>query len=98
MVGIENIVVVNDELAIAWNDGTESFLRFKELRQACPCASCQGEPDAMGRVVRPDVTYQDNSFHLVRYQQIGGYALQLHFADGHGTGLYSFDLLRTLGA
>lgn len=97
MLAIESIVVVNNELAIAWSDGGESFLGFEELRRACPCASCRGEPDALGRVVRPDVTFQENSFHLVRYQPIGGYAVQLHFADGHGTGIYSFDHLRAIG-
>ena len=97
MTAIENILVVGSELAIAWSDGKESYLGFETLRRACPCASCRGEPDATGRVVRPQVTYNDRSFHLTRYEQIGGYALQLHFADGHGTGIYSFDYLRTLG-
>jgi DUF971 family protein len=27
---------------------------------------------------------------------VGGYALQVFWADGHNTGLYSYDLLREL--
>lgn len=98
MLAIENILVVGNELAVAWTDGSESYLDFETLRRACPCASCRGEPDATGRVIRPKVTYQENSFLLSRYQPIGGYALQLHFADGHGTGIYSFDYLRKIAA
>ena len=71
-------------LTIAWADGEESYLDFETLRRACPCASCCGEPDATGRVVRPVVTYTDKSFILTSYQTVGGYALQLRFADGHG--------------
>lgn len=98
MTGIRNIGLIGSELAIAWNDGSESYLRPETLRRACPCASCRGEPDALGRVVRPAVSYSERSFVLTRFEQVGGYALQLHFADGHHTGIYSFDYLRELAA
>ena len=98
MLAIENILVVGHELAIAWADGGESYLGFETLRRACPCASCRGEPDAMGRVVRPNVDYAERSFDLVRFEQVGGYALQLHWGDGHRTGIYSFGYLRELEA
>ena len=97
MLGIRELAVAGDELAIAWNDGEESYLALEGLRRACPCASCQGEPDAMGRVVRPEVSYGAGAFQLTRYEVVGGYALQLFWADGHRTGLYSFDYLRRLG-
>ena len=98
MVAIENIVVAGTELAIAWADGKESYLDLETLRRACPCAGCQGEPDATGRVVKPPVSYNERSFFLSDYQPVGGYAVQLRFGDGHGTGIYSFSYLRELGA
>ena len=98
MLEINNIAVVGNELAIVWADGEESYLDIEVLRRGCPCASGQGEPDATGRVIKPQVTYSDRSFSLIRYQSVGGYALQLHFADGHGTGIYSFTYLRELAA
>ena len=98
MLAIENIVVMENELAIAWADGKESYLELEALRRACPCASCQGEPDATGRVVKPQVSYNERSFFLSDYQPVGGYAVQLRFGDGHGTGIYSFSYLRELGA
>lgn len=92
-----NSAVVGNELALAWDDGEESYLPFESLRRACPCASCQGEPDAMGRVVRPDVKHEERSFTLTRFEIVGGYALQLFWADGHSSGIYGYDYLRKLG-
>ena len=93
-----NVQQVGNELAIAWSDGAESFLPLQLLRRACPCASCGGEPDVLGNIERPEVTYTPSSFELRGFQVIGGYALQPTWADGHGTGLYTFPYLRRLAA
>jgi DUF971 family protein len=93
-----NVAAIGQELAIAWNDGTESYLSFEALRRACPCASCCGEPDALGNIARPDVHYTPTSFDLRGWQLIGGYALQPTWGDGHATGLYSFAYLRKLAS
>jgi DUF971 family protein len=98
MLALDNIALVGNELALAWSDGVETYLGLETLRRACPCAACQGEPDALGQVVRPRVTHNERSFQLTRYVPVGGYALQLFWADGHGTGIYSFPYLRGLGA
>ena len=91
-----HIQPIGEELAIAWNDGTESYFRLELLRRACPCAGCGGEPDILGNIERPDVTYTDASVRLRGYQMVGGYALQPLWEDGHGTGLYSFAFLQRL--
>ncbi len=88
---------VGSNLALRWDDGEETFLGLEFLRRACPCAACGGEPDVLGRVVRPQVHYNARSFELTRIGRVGGYALQAAWADGHQTGLYSFDYLRRLG-
>ena len=88
---------IGEELAISWNDGGETYLRLVDLRRACPCAVCGGEPDVLGNIDRPEVTYTAQSFDLRGYQLIGGYALQPTWGDGHGTGLYSFAFLKRLG-
>lgn len=89
---------VGNELAIAWSDGGETYLRLEDLRRSCPCAVCCGEPDALGNIDAPEVHHTPTSFDLRGYQIIGGYALQPTWADGHGTGLYTFAYLRRLGA
>ena len=92
-----NIQQIGDELAIAWSDGTESFLKLETLRRACPCAGCGGEPDVLGHVFRPHLSYTAGSFELIGFDLVGGYALQPRWADGHSTGIYSFTYLRRLG-
>jgi DUF971 family protein len=94
---LTNIQQIGDELAIAWNDGTESYLNLETLRRACPCAACGGESDVLADVSRPHVTYTERSFQLVGFDLVGGYALQPRWADGHSTGIYSFTYLRRLG-
>jgi DUF971 family protein len=89
-------VVIGPELAIAFDGGEELYLPLDLLRRACPCAACQGEPDALGRVLRPVQRIGARGFELLRSEAVGGYALQLFWADGHSTGIYSFDYLRRL--
>jgi DUF971 family protein len=95
---LKDVQLIGDELALRWSDGVESYLPLERFRRACPCASCGGEPDVLGNIARPDVTYTDRSFELTGWQLIGGYALQPRWADGHSTGLYSFQYLRRLAA
>jgi DUF971 family protein len=91
-----NIQQIGHELAIQWNDGVESYLDLQFLRRACPCAACGGEPDVLGNIIRPNVSYSENSFDLAGFQFVGGYALQFTWGDGHGTGIYSFQYLRRI--
>ena len=93
---LANTVVIGEELALSFEDGTEMYLALPLLRRACPCAACQGEPDALGRVVRPTVEYGPNAFDLNKFEAVGGYALQLTWGDGHATGIFSFDYLKKL--
>jgi DUF971 family protein len=93
-----NIQQIGNELAIQWNDNSESYFDLEKLRRACPCAACGGEPDVLGNISRPQVSYNEDSFRLTNFQVVGGYALQLRWADGHDTGLYSFQYLRRLSA
>ena len=91
-----NVQQIGNELAIQWNEGAESYLDLQLLRRACPCAACGGEPDVLGNIMRPSVSYSDNSFDLVGFEIVGGYAIQPRWADGHQTGIYSFQYLRRL--
>ena len=95
---LKNVQLIGNEIAIAWSDDVESYLPLERFRRACPCAMCGGEPDVLGNLVRPDVSYTSSSFELAGWQVVGGYALQPRWADGHNTGLYSFQYLRRLTA
>jgi len=96
----EHIEQIGEFLAIRWNDGGESAIRLEDLRRACPCAECSGEPDVTGAVRmpahRPTLTPQ--SFELRGFERIGAYAIALTWGDGHSSGIFSWDLLRSLDA
>lgn len=88
---------IGAELALAWSDGSESFIPLDLLRRRCPCASCAGEPDVTGHVIRPNAFHGPGSFDLLSWQTVGGYAVQPRWGDGHASGIYSYQLLRALG-
>jgi DUF971 family protein len=46
----------------------------------------------------PEQPLSPRSFLLARLVKIGGYAVQPVWADGHATGIYSFDYLARLAA
>ncbi len=92
-----NLQIIGDELAIAWSDGGESYLKLEPLRKHCPCAACGGEPDLLHPAVRPPASYGAKSFLLKEARIVGGYALQPVWGDGHDTGLYAYPFLRKLG-
>ncbi|MES2309814.1 MAG: DUF971 domain-containing protein [Verrucomicrobiota bacterium] len=92
--GIQNIQVIGNELAIIWKDGRESYFPLESLRKHCPCAGCGGEPDVMGNIVKPHVSYNEKSFTIRGINQVGGYAIQIEWEDGHNTGLYTHPYLQ----
>ena len=93
-----DIQTIGSELAIKWDDGRESFIPLEKLRRSCPCAGCKGEMDIMGNLYKnPAQTLTPQAFELVRLLCVGGYAIQPVWADGHNTGIYSFDYLWQAG-
>src|SRR5215831_12095718 len=92
-----DIQLIGNELAIKWDDGGESFIPLEKLRRACPCAGCKGEMDIMGNLYKnPERPLSPQAFQLVRLEKTGGYAIQPFWADGHSSGIFSFDYLRKL--
>ena len=92
-----DIQQIGGELAIKWDDGRESFIPLEALRRQCPCAGCRGERDIMGNLYKgPDAALTPRSFQLTRIVNVGGYAIQPIWADGHASGIFSFDYLRKL--
>src|SRR5262249_32688372 len=90
-----DIQQIGEELAIKWEDGSESFVALEKLRRHCPCAGCRGERDVMGNVYKaPARPLGPTAFRLARVTTVGGYAIQPVWGDGHATGLYSFDYLK----
>ena len=81
------------ELKITWEDGHETVLGFATLRRQCPCAMCKDE--WTGEPLVDPVKVPDD-LGAARAEVVGNYALTFAFADGHGTGIYTFEMLRKL--
>lgn len=90
-----DIQQIGNDLAIKWDDGSESFIALEQLRRYCPCADCKGETDILGNVYKnPDTKLSSDAFRLKRILTVGGYAIQPVWADGHATGIFSFEYLK----
>jgi ATP-binding protein involved in chromosome partitioning len=86
-------VVDGGVLEIAWSDGRVLHYAMHELRAACPCALCVNRPEGEPPLA-PD---QFPGIAFKSLKQIGSYAFQIGFDDGHALGLYSFAKLREAG-
>ena len=93
-----NIQIIGQEVAIVWDDGAESYFPFEKLRAASPSAANIGETDILGNKYGGDGPKQFPGIQVLGWDQVGNYAIRFEFSDGHGSGLYSYDYLRKLGA
>lgn len=85
-----------DELSIKWSDGGDSKIPLRVLRDNCPCASCQGETVLLKTYKPMQQPEFPGKYVLKSAQQVGHYALQVAWGDGHQTGIYTWDTLRHL--
>jgi DUF971 family protein len=83
-----------DGLLIEWPDGHQSRYAFDRLRAICPCAACRDERDRPS-VLRVLTQNAPNSARLRRVDAVGNYAISLLWGDGHNTGIYPFEYLRS---
>ncbi len=87
---------------IAWADGHASHYDFVYLREECPCATCNDEraKKADAPAVAPAAPSPLQMFKpkpgARAAQAVGHYAIKIDFTDGHSTGIYSYDYLRTI--
>ncbi|HEV8075076.1 MAG TPA: DUF971 domain-containing protein [Candidatus Acidoferrum sp.] len=87
---------------ITWADGHSSHYDFTYLRDQCPCATCNDErakKEAMpvaNLLSSPLLPMYKPKPRAQGATQVGNYAVQISFTDGHSTGIFSYDYLRTL--
>lgn len=91
-----DIQLIGREVAIVWDDQRESYHPFEALRAASPSASNQGERDILGNRYGGDGPKTFPGVEVTGFERVGNYAIRFDFSDGHRTGLYSFDYLRSL--
>jgi len=86
-----NHIRAQEKVRITWNDDHLWEYPLNYLRGYCPCALCQGHGASETKkfVSVPEVKLRE-------IRPVGNYALEFCWEDGHSTGIYSFDYLRSL--
>jgi DUF971 family protein len=82
-----------DQLTVTFDDGAAYPLAAEYLRVMTGSAEDRGH----GAGPRPPIPGK-KGVRITAVHPVGRYAVRLVFSDGHDTGLYSWDLLRELGA
>ena len=83
-------------LLLDWQDGHKGAITLRTLRDRCPCAGCQGETVLLRTFAPAPAPELPGKYKLVGANQVGSYALGISWADGHQTGIYTWETLRGL--
>src|SRR5580698_1855194 len=88
-------------IEIDWKDGHHSSYGTEYLRDWCPCAGCTGSHGTEPREKTSES--QSNPFQMYKekvkmlaIEPVGSYAVRIEWNDGHNTGIYSYDHLRSI--
>ena len=81
-------------LEVTWPESRVDRFPYLTLRSECPCATCRnewtGERMLDPKSIRPDLK-------LIGMENIGTYAVQFAWSDGHSSGIFTWETLRALG-
>jgi len=80
-------------LEISFEDGNTYSLPCEYLRVYSPSAEVRGH--GPGQEV---LQLGKEDVNIEKIEPVGNYAIQLHFDDGHNTGIYSWETLYMMGA
>jgi DUF971 family protein len=91
-----------NKLAIEWSDNQRREYTVKELRDACPCATCREKRGDAATPAPKNLlpvlsAAETRPLTIAGMQPVGNYAYSIEFSDGHDTGIYTFELLQQLG-
>ncbi len=84
-------------LTIEWNDGLLSRFPVAHLRRLSPSAEARAIREALA--TNPLTVLPSGSsapLHAIDAELVGTYALRIRFSDGHATGLYTWEYLRSI--
>lgn len=81
-------------ITIEWQDGHRSEYGLPYLRDRCPCATCSGV-HGEDSAASPFPMFKP-ALRLSEVEPAGRYALRLTWSDGHNTGIYTWDYLRSI--
>jgi len=80
-------------LHISWDDDSQSLISLAVLRKNCPCATCREEREHNPPGYIPLISEIQTTLDNIKV--IGNYAIQLFWKDGHSTGIYTYERLKS---
>ena len=90
-------------IEIDWQDGLHSSYSLAALRDNCPCAVCTGAHGTEPQRTNHSAPSSPSPFQLyaprLRMESVepaGNYGVRIQWSDGHGSGIYSWAVLRKL--
>ncbi|GMU87520.1 MAG: hypothetical protein AMXMBFR48_27610 [Ignavibacteriales bacterium] len=91
------IYIKEGRLYFDFAQGETRSISIKYLRDECPCAGCKGETILL-RTYRPAAKGPETPemYKITAINPVGSYALQISYKDGHTTGIYTWEYLKTL--
>ena len=83
-------------LTIEWEDEHTAIFPLDDLREACPCANCQGS--SVDHISPPDASDAPASRRWTDLNIIpaGSVGIRIEWDDGHNAGIFRWDRLRAL--
>ena len=85
-------------IKIDWKDGHVSEYTLQYLRDKCPCAACTGAHGTPPR--QPEASNPLQLFKpvlkMLSVEEVGHYAVRIHWSDGHSSGIYSWEHFREI--
>jgi ATP-binding protein involved in chromosome partitioning len=88
---LEIVGLGKDRVLFVWDEGDEQEIGARDLRLRCSCAMCRSETTGE-RIL--DESAVPAVVTVTAMSLVGNYGLNVHFSDGHTTGIYRFRDLR----
>ena len=97
-----DLKLTETDLVVTWSDDSVQSIQIRELRDRCPCATCgekrSGDKPESSNPLAVITTSEAAPTTITGMQPVGSYGYSIEFSDGHSTGIFTFDFLRSLSS
>lgn len=87
-------------LTVEWADGATSYYSISLLRRLSPSAEARQLREEMKKnpltVLPASASLSGGPLTALGAELVGNYALRIRFSDGHDTGIYTWEYLRSI--
>lgn len=83
-------------LSVTWADGHTSVFPLSQVREACPCANCNGQ--SIDHIAPPSASENtpEKQWTDLQIEPAGSVGIRITWDDGHNAGIFRWNRLRRL--